>query len=83
MIEVFINGEKQMIREGMSMLEVLKERDVEPQMVAVEVNGELVDRENYETLAIGPGDKIEYLFYMAGGVRRGRRFRRFEPSLTT
>ena len=67
MIEVFINGEKEMIKDGMSMLEVLVERAVEPQMVAVEVNGELVDRENYESLAISSGDRIEYLFYMAGG----------------
>ena len=67
MIEVYINGEKEKVREGATVSEVLMERKVKPEMVAVEINGKLIDREDYSGLNLEEGDKVEYLFYMAGG----------------
>ena len=67
MIEVYINGEKERVREGSTISEVLTQKKVKPEMVAVEINGKLIDREDYAGQNLKEGDKIEYLFYMAGG----------------
>ena len=67
MIEVYINGEKERVREGSTISKVLTQKKVKPEMVAVEINGKLIDREDYAGLNLKEGDKIEYLFYMAGG----------------
>lgn len=66
-IEVVINGKKEEIEEGSTIAQILKGRNIRPEMVAVEVNGEVVERDLYGTLELKQGDQMEFLFYMAGG----------------
>ncbi len=67
MIDVKINGVKEKIEPDTTVAELLKAKDVRPEMVAVEVNGELVPKGQYEELSLGAGDQMEFLHYMAGG----------------
>lgn len=67
MIEVQINGVKETIADGTTVASILEEKSVRPEMVAVEINGELVPKGQYPTLALQPGDRMEFLHYMAGG----------------
>ena len=41
-----------------------------PEMVSVEYNGEILDREAFETTVINDGDAIEFLYFMGGGSSR-------------
>ncbi|MCA9421265.1 MAG: sulfur carrier protein ThiS, partial [Nitrospira sp.] len=38
-----------------------------PQLVAVELNTQMVDQEQLGTTSIKDGDKLEFLFFMGGG----------------
>ena len=38
-----------------------------PEMVSVEYNGEILDRENFDSTAVKDGDEIEFLYFMGGG----------------
>lgn len=38
-----------------------------PDMVSVELNGEILDRKAFETTALKTGDKVEFLYFMGGG----------------
>lgn len=67
MIEVQINGVKERVEPGVTISGVLLSREVRPEMVAVEVNGELVPKGKYATLALQEGDAMDFLHYMAGG----------------
>lgn len=67
MIEVQINGTKEQVEPGTTVSGVLVAKEVRPEMVAVEINGELVPKGKYETLALQTGDVMEFLHYMAGG----------------
>ncbi len=67
MIDVKINGTKEEIEPDTTIAELLKAKEVRPEMVAVEINGELVPKGQYEKLSLGAGDKMEFLHYMAGG----------------
>ncbi|MDD5435094.1 MAG: sulfur carrier protein ThiS [Nitrospira sp.] len=65
-MRVKVNGKAEDIEEK-TILEILKTKNVEPRMVAVEVNGELIERDNYETTFLKEGDEIEFLYFMGGG----------------
>ncbi len=69
-MEVVINGKKEQLDDGSTVANVLEKRNVRKEMVAVEVNGEVVHRDQYELLVLKDGDKVEFLFYMAGGTEK-------------
>ena len=65
-MQVKINGKAEEFSGG-SVLDLLKTKKIEPQMVAVEVNDAMVDREHLEATQLKEGDRLEFLFYMGGG----------------
>jgi sulfur carrier protein len=65
-MQVKINGKAEEIQAG-TVLELLKAKNIEPQMVAVELNNTMLDREQLATTPIKEGDQVEFLFYMGGG----------------
>ena len=65
-MQVKINGKAEEISGG-SVLDLLQAKKIEPQMVAVEVNDTLVDRDHLTTTHLNEGDRVEFLFYMGGG----------------
>ncbi len=65
-MQVHINGKKEEVH-GQTVLELLKAKDIDPRMVAVELNAQMVERDLLETTPIKDGDQLEFLFYMGGG----------------
>ena len=65
-MQISINGKPETI-EATTVLDVLKVKEIDPQLVAVELNTEVVDREQLPTTNVKDGDKLEFLFYMGGG----------------
>ena len=67
MIEIKINGKNETVAPGTTVADILQARDVRPEMVAVEVNGELIPKNEYQKIEFAVGDQMEFLYYMAGG----------------
>ena len=65
-MQLRINGKSEEFPGG-SVLDLLKTKKIEPQMVAVEVNDSMVEREQLATTELKEGDRLEFLFYMGGG----------------
>ncbi len=65
-MQVHINGKKEEVH-GQTVLELLKAKDIDPRMVAVELNAQIVERDLLETTPVKDGDQLEFLFYMGGG----------------
>ena len=65
-MQVKINGKAEEILGG-TVLDLLQAKKIEPQMVAVEVNDTMLDRNHFATTSLYDGDRIEFLFYMGGG----------------
>ena len=65
-MQVQINGKKEEIQ-GTTILDLLKARNIDPHMVAVELNSQMVERDLLETTPVKEGDQLEFLFYMGGG----------------
>ena len=67
MIQITVNGESVEIPKGISLAEVLESVDVPPNYLAVEVNAEVVLRENFSTLIICDQDQLEVVTLVGGG----------------
>ena len=63
---VKINGKPEEVQSG-TVLELLKTKNIEPQMVAVEINNKMLERGDFSTTRLNDGDQVEFLFYMGGG----------------
>jgi cysteine synthase A len=65
-MQIKINGKIEEIAET-ELLGLLKSKNIEPQMVSVEINSVMLDRKNYSETALKSGDEIEFLYFMGGG----------------
>lgn len=65
-MQLKINGKPEEVQQG-TVLDLLKSKNIEPQMVAVEVNDKVLDRDHFATTHLHEGDQVEFLFYMGGG----------------
>jgi sulfur carrier protein len=70
-MHISVNGEQNEIDEArINISKLLELRRVEsPEMVAVQVNGEFVDMANYSSTYLEPGDDVEFLYFMGGGLK--------------
>ncbi len=66
-MRVTINGKTEEVS-GSSVLAILKAKDVSPQMVTVELNSKMLERDELGSAVVKDGDAIELLFYMGGGA---------------
>ncbi len=63
---ISVNGKSEETQTSV-LLDLLRVKQIEPQMVAVELNDTLVDRDQLESTMLQEGDRVEFLFYMGGG----------------
>jgi sulfur carrier protein len=66
-MQLTINGKVENL-EVSTVMDVLKTKDIDPQLVAVEVNTQMIDQENLVTTSLKEDDKLEFLFFMGGGA---------------
>jgi sulfur carrier protein len=65
-MQVKINGKPEEVS-GRTVLDLLKVKNIDPHMVAVELNDAMVERDHLGTTPVKEGDALEFLFYMGGG----------------
>ncbi len=67
-MDVKINGEQKNFENQLTVTELLKEEKVDmPDMVTVQVNGEILNKDNYASTTLKEGDEVEFLYFMGGG----------------
>lgn len=66
-MHVTINDEPRDLAEGLSVSELLAELGKNPQLVAVERNGELVTRSRHADVVLAEGDRLEIVSLVGGG----------------
>jgi len=65
-MQVKINGKPEEVPGG-TVWDLLKAKNIDPHMVAVELNDAMVERDTLATTQVKEGDALEFLFYMGGG----------------
>ncbi|MCG8375684.1 MAG: sulfur carrier protein ThiS [Chlorobiales bacterium] len=68
-MQLTINGEKKEVTpETMTVTELLAHQGVEmPDMVSVQVNGDFLEREKFDSRVVKEGDEVDFLYFMGGG----------------
>jgi len=66
-MDIKVNGESVSIAEPMTVEQVLDTVEVPPNYLAVEVNAEVVPREQYGCWMIHQGDELEVVTLVGGG----------------
>ena len=68
MAKIYVNGEAQSVNLPLNVSELIKQLLVEnPEMVSVQVNEEFAEREDWESIHVKVGDKVDFLYFMGGG----------------
>lgn len=64
---VTLNGEERICHEGSTIADLVNELGLGKRRIAVEVNRDILPRDEYVTYRIQPGDHIEIVHFVGGG----------------
>lgn len=67
MIPVVVNGESCSCPETISMVKLLEFLEFNPRLVALELNGEILHRQFWETTQLSSNDRVEIVTIVGGG----------------
>ena len=67
MINVVVNGKQRPIESEMGLVQFLEAHQIKPQLIAIEYNGLILDRERYAEVVLRDGDKLEIVHMIGGG----------------
>lgn len=63
---MIINGQKFDLKE-LKFIDFLKEKNLKIEFIALELNGKIVSRDQFETLVLKENDKAEIVSFVGGG----------------
>ena len=68
-MKLTVNGKEEVLEaKTLTINEFLKLKEVKmPDMVTIELNGDILDRELFATQELKEGDSLELLYFMGGG----------------
>ncbi len=67
-MQLKINGESVIIDRDLNVTELLTDQNVKmPEMVSVELNGQILKRSDFDSTDLKDGDVVEFLYFMGGG----------------
>lgn len=64
---IYLNGKQEYIPDGTSLAELVRERQYCLDYIAVELNGEIIPKQQYEDTVLYNGDKLEIVSFVGGG----------------
>ncbi len=62
-----INGKEEINAKGMTVKEYLLSHNYRPELVAIELNGNILPKSKYETYVISENDTLEIVTFVGGG----------------
>ncbi len=65
--QIQLNGISYEINNGTNLSELLNKLKIQKNKVAIEVNGEIVEKNKYPNLTLRKNDKVEIVHFIGGG----------------
>ena len=65
--KIQLNGDPYEINDGTNLNKLLNKLKIQKNKVAIEVNGEIVEKNKYPNLILNKGDKVEIVQFIGGG----------------
>ncbi|GJL66435.1 MAG: hypothetical protein NPIRA05_14060 [Nitrospirales bacterium] len=67
-MDIQVNGESQTLQDGLTVTDLLQQLDIRSEQVAVELNLQILERDNFSKSILRHGDTIEILSFIGGGA---------------
>jgi sulfur carrier protein len=65
---VIVNGKLQVLENPITLAKLIALNNItQPDMVSVQLNGEFIYKESYESTILNDGDEVDFLYFMGGG----------------
>ena len=65
--KIQLNGDPYEISNGTNLNELLNKLKIQKNKVAIEVNGEIVEKNKYPNLILNENDRVEIVHFIGGG----------------
>ena len=66
-IHVNVNGKEREVRAGLSVHELVEFFDLNPSLIVVELNREVLSRDEFKDVQVSEGDAVELVHFVGGG----------------
>ena len=66
-IHVQLNGKDREIDSGLSVQELVESLDLNPKLIVVELNKEILSRDRFGEIQVSQGDQVELVHFVGGG----------------
>jgi len=67
MIEIMVNGEARRTSPGQTLLDLLRQMDLDPERVAIELDRRIVKKPAWDTTVLEAGARLEIVQFVGGG----------------
>src|SRR3954451_7554182 len=67
MFEIVVNGDPQRVNEGQTLLDLLRQLELDPERVAIELNRKIVKQPQWSGTVLQPGARLEIVQFVGGG----------------
>ena len=66
-IQVHVNGREREVQSGLSVHELVESFDLNPLLIVVELNREILSRDQFKDVQVSEGDAVELVHFVGGG----------------
>ncbi len=66
-MRISVNGREKELSDGITVLDMLHQLQLQPRRVAVERNEKIVRRSDFDTTTLSEGDRVEIVTLVGGG----------------
>lgn len=66
-IQITVNGEPKTVPERLNIVQLLESLEINPGRVAVELNGSIVRKQDWDKSLVDQGAEIEIVWFVGGG----------------
>ena len=66
-IQVRVNGKDREVQSGLSVHELVQSFDLDPLLIVVELNREILSRDQFRDVEVSEGDAVELVHFVGGG----------------
>lgn len=66
-IQVRLNGKDREVAQDLTVTALLQSLELNPQLIVVELNREILERATYASTPVSDGDQIELVHFVGGG----------------
>ncbi len=66
-IQVQVNGKEREVESGLSVHELVESLELNPLLIVVELNREILSRDQFKDVQVSEGDTVELVHFVGGG----------------